>query len=239
MSKILYETVITDNFIEKSNFICLDLVDIDKLDKSETYHCFVSHQTRKKLEKENIDFSFSDSPSQFTTEFLISHFNELTLTGDMVLVPFGAILNGLTTDEIFIRPNTGFKIFPGQTLKINELDLFKKTYNIPNDVLCGRSSTVGIVSEKRTFLNVVDKKLITQSLYCHNGEDAIIDFNVSDIINVLFEKDEICLLPDIVVADFALLDTGDIRLVEFNSLITSGHYSCNIIDIIKHIENIS
>lgn len=235
--KILYETVVTDKFIENKDFICLDLIDVCDLDKSQTYICFVSHQTRKKLEKENINIYLNDHPDQFTTKFLISHFNEFTLTQDMVLVPFGAILNGVQAETIFIRPNTGFKLFPGQSLNINDIETFSNTYKISNDVLCARSSTVNIVSEKRTFINCINKHKITESLYAHDRKPVGKDFDVTDILEKIFSKDEIDLLPDRVVADFALLDNGEIRLIEFNSIITSGHYNCNMYDIISDIKN--
>lgn len=233
--RVLYETVVTGDFIKSPDFICLDLINIDDINTNEIYHCFVSHQTRKKLEKHKINFSFSDHPETFTTAFLIAHFNDMTLTGDMILIPYGAIKNSLIEDSFFIRPNTGFKVFPGQVVDVDQLDLFEKTYKVAPDILCGRSSVVDIISEKRTFLNIRDKLIIDESLYSHDDIE-IKDFDVRKAVNDLFERDSSYLLPDYVVADFALLKSGEIKLIEFNSIITSGHYNCNVLKLVESLE---
>ena len=234
--KIFYETCVTDKVIDKINFICLDFVDICDIQKYKVNPilAFVSHQTRKKLEKDGFTFVIEDIPEQFTTLFLLSYFNKFTLTEDMVLLPFGSILNGLTTDKFFVRPNSGNKIFTGQVVDVKEFDIFKKTYNIPDDCLCARSSVTEIMSEKRTFVDVKNKKIISQSLYSFSNTTGP-NFDVEDIFNDVINSFYVDMLPDFIVMDFALLKDGSIKLVEFNSVITSGHYSCDIVNIAKAV----
>lgn len=238
--KVLYETVCTDSYIKSPNFICLDDVDINKIDKRETYHCFVSLETKRKLLENKIKISVEDNPNQFTSQFLLSHFRDMMLSTDMVLVPFGAIFNGLNIEdtEVFLRPNSGYKVFPGQVVSLKEIGLFNSTYKIQNDILCARSSVVDIVSEKRTFLSIPNRKIITESLYSHDKNKQSIDFSVEEIVNELFSKIEVDLLPDVIVADFALAYDGGVRLIEFNSATTSGLYQCNIGKIISEIESL-
>ena len=238
--RVLYETVCTDSYIKSPNFICLDDVDINDLDKRETYHCFVSLKAKRKLLENKIKISVEDNPDQFTSQFLLSHFNDMILSTNMVLVPFGAIHNGLDidTEEVFLRPNSGYKIFPGQVVSLKEIRLFNSTYKIQNDVLCARSSVVDIVSEKRTFLSIPNRKIITESLYSHDTKKQSIDFYVDDIVKRLFAKMEVDLLPDVIVADFALTYDNKVKLIEFNSATTSGLYKCNIGQIITEIENL-
>lgn len=238
--RVLYETVCTDSYIKSPNFICLDDVDINDLDKRETYHCFVSLETKRKLLENKIKISVEDNPDQFTSQFLLSHFNDMILSTDMVLVPFGAIFNGLDIEdtEVFLRPNSGYKVFPGQVVNLKEIGLFNSTYKIQNDVLCARSSVVDIVSEKRTFLSIPNRKIITESLYSHDKNKQSIDFPVEKVVDKLFSKIEVDLLPDIVVADFALTNEYEVKLIEFNSAITSGLYKCDIGKIISEIESL-
>lgn len=239
---VFYETCVTDKFLDNKNYICLDLVDFDKLGKyiDKKIIGFISIGSRTKLEKIGFKFLIEDNPYQYTSQFLISYFNNLTLTKDMVLLPFSAILNGLQCDEFFIRPNTGDKYFPGCTVKYDDLDVFKNTYKVPGDVLCARSSIANILSEKRTFIDIENNKVITESLYSHDrNKSNTLDFDITDISSKIFAMDEKYMLPDIVVADFALLDNGEIKLIEFNCAITSGLYNCDINKLIDwYISNV-
>lgn len=237
----VYETCVTDKIIDDKKFICLDFIDLNEIEKYKDKEviAFISIQTRYKMEKLGFSFKVEYNEKTYSTEFLISFFNKLTLTEDMVLLPYGAILNGIQADEFFIRPNTGTKYFPGCTVKRDEIETFNQTYKVPNDLLCARSSTVDIISEKRCFIAVNDKCILTESLYSHNKYDPnLTDFDVSEITKQLYSITEFCLLPEVVVADFALLSNGDVRLVEFNYCMTSGIYNCDMKKIIEYYETI-
>lgn len=238
--KIFYETCVTNKIIERQNFICLDFVDIPEIQKykDSPIIAFVSHQTRKKLENDGFVFMVNDYPDQFTSQYLLSYFNKFTLTGDMILVPFGSILNGLTTENFFLRPNSGNKLFTGQVVNVNEFNIFKNTFNIPDDCLCARSSTIDILSEKRSFVDTRNKTIITQSLYSFSDKTDV-DFNIENNVKEILDSFYVDMLPDIIVMDFALLKDDTIKLVEFNSVITSGHYNCDIDKIIEAISFIT
>ncbi|AXH72453.1 MAG: hypothetical protein [Caudoviricetes sp.] len=237
----VYETCVTDKILnDNTKFICLDFIDLEEIEKHKHKEviAFISIQTRYKMEKLGFNFHINYNPEVYTTKYLISFFNDYTLTGDMVLLPYGAILNGFHGDEFFIRPNAGTKYFPGCTVKYDEFDVFNNTYKIPKDLLCARSSIIDIVSEKRVFLSIKEKRIITESLYSHNKYDnSRPDFNVTDICSEILKVPEIDMLPDVVVADFALLLDNTVKLVEFNYAMTSGIYGCDMNKIIETYNN--
>lgn len=168
----------------------------------------------------------------FTANSLLSYFDNL-VSDDGVLLPFKQIKNRYDSSSFFIKPDSGSKIFPGQVVKLGGLDIFDKTYRIPDDTLCFVSSVKNIVSEKRAFLNVESREIMDSSLYFHDGIETP-GFTIEEAVSDLVNNPNIELY-DFVVADFALMDDGSVKLIELNAPFTSGFYDCDIKKISRNI----
>lgn len=240
MYSVVYETCVTDKILDNEDFICLDFIDVETLSKDKNIIAFISIQTRNKMEKLGFNFVIDFDPNLYSVSFLIAFFNEFLMTDDYVLVPYGGIKNAIKNplENFFIKPDQGSKHFPGCITNLKDIDIFDRTYKIPKDLLVGISSCAKIVSEKRTFLNIENRSIIAESLYAHKGCKKGQDFSVNNIVSKIFDVIEICMFPEIVVADFALLESGEIKLIEFNFALTSGLYNCDITKLLNFYNNL-
>lgn len=187
------------------------------------YHTFFTTlKVRRILEDENLNYP--DVCYNYKMSRVASYFD--ILSDDGVFLPYAIVKKRYKDKSFFIRPDGSNKAFPGVVVKAGELLIFDQTYKVNDETLCFVSSVKNIVSEKRTFIDVDNKKIISSSVYYH-GYDISIDFDITDAVNkILFNNPNINLYRYI-VADFALLEDGSVGLIEFNSPHTSGFYNCD------------
>ncbi len=196
---------------------------------------FVSLQMRGKLAKAGIHPIVNDSPWQFEPSLLMSCCPKRMLSDDMIILPFGNITRRHSIrPRFFIRPNSGHKSFPGQVIDLTDMETLKRSYAIRDETLVCIASERHIRAERRCIIDVSAGVIIAQSGYAHDG-------NPTCHFEVDFERDWLGLvptdlLPEIVVADFALTDSG-VRLIELNSVSTSGLYDIPPATIYNHINN--
>ena len=135
---------------------------------------------------------------------------------------------GINSD-IFLRPNSGFKIFTGGL--INELESMEHFLGgqkiFENDLLLA-SRPAKIKREWR--LVVCDKRVIASSKYIENGlldteegcPEEVIQFANQQIQNW---QPELCFVIDICESD-------RLSVLELNSFSCSGFYACNLKEIV-------
>ena len=216
---------------------------IERLDKTRPCIFFVSLQARRVLEKTGFHPIISDTPFMFCPSYILASIPEYMLSPDMSFLPLGRVAKMPETlpEEFFIRPDSGAKTFPGQVLRRDDIPQFIATYKSisPYDsVAIAQPRT--IVSEVRVFLDTASGTIITSSSYKHADQNQNTpDYEVNDELkNLVFKVGQSLFnagIAEIVVADFALtLDDGP-KLIELNSVSTSGIYNASIKDIVEAI----
>ena len=213
---------------------------------------FVSLAQRHWLEKRGIHPRISDSAWHFQPSLLMATCPpEVLLSDEAALLPVGNLTRQVSRlpPRFFIRPNSGNKQFPGQVVRRNDLEHFLATYKPGFDEIVMVAVVRPIESEIRCFVSQREKKprIVAWSKYnhadgSHNPADVPFDqWPYADWINELLHSKELrhlfTLLPEMVVMDFAFSD-GKVKLIELNSVSTSGLYSCNPEAIIAEINAI-
>lgn len=154
---------------------------------------------------------------------------------DGFFVPYGVLRNNRERyisyigSRVFVRPNTGIKLFTGCLLDltdINEIDTLEKTSGIVDNTLVWVSTPKSIEAEYRFV--VVDGQVITGSMYHKNDQ-----INISSYVDprALKLAEKVALGFDdnhnTCVCDIAIVD-GEAKIVELNAVNTSGWYECDV-----------
>ncbi len=145
----------------------------------------------------------------------------------------------LNCEKLFIRPNSGRKIFTGNYISKkwweNDLETIASLPgNNPSDNdLVLVSSHKGIVSEYRVIM--YEDEVLTYSWYdgnetCSLSEAKIKDYCTAAAWSSNYFPDEYYTL------DLALLQDGSMKVLELNSLFSAGWYDADYDKIIKHVE---
>lgn len=195
----------------------------------------VSLQMRGKLARAGIHPIVNDSPWHFEPSLLMAHCPQRLLSENMFILPFGNLTRRRAIlPRFFIRPNSGNKSFPGQVINFSEIETLKRSYAIRDETLVCIASERPIRAERRCIIDVTEGRIIAQTRYAHDNKPSL-EFTVD------YDRDwrgliPTDLLPDVVVADFALTNDG-VRLIELNSISTSGLYDIPPEVIYNHLNN--
>lgn len=180
----------------------------------------------------NVSFYMSQIPSR-------SFFNS-----DAIFLPFGIIeerkeqIQDLFGDEIFIRPDSGFKSFTGLSFKIkdmtDELNALRQTNNPFANEMCLIAKSKPIHAEYRIV--VCNNEIVTGSQYRWDGKmDVRIDvhndawsFAQSAVANAEWQLDT-CYVVDV------FLGEDGPKIGEFNSFASSGLYNCDVDKIVDAV----
>ncbi|ASV44292.1 hypothetical protein PBI_SCTP2_277 [Salicola phage SCTP-2] len=167
------------------------------------------------------------------------------LNSDAIFVPFGMLkynynvyFEMFDTGKLFIRPDSGSKTFSGITIEYNDLEHELNTIMQLSSMMDHEwimiSSVKDIIDEYRYF--IIDGQVIAQTQYMHKSNvymDTITDDDCDQLAYLVANNS---LQIDVAyVCDIAKLDDGSCRIVEFNSICSSGFYSANIDNIVKSL----
>lgn len=189
------------------------------------------------------------SPHNLKCSTYFAYWGKYLLNRYYLMIPFGELesrfrelcgrlhIGHLEDRRLFIRPDSGSKQFTGGL--ISEFHFqggrFYENYAVAKEALIVVARPQVILEEYR-FL-IVDKEVITGSLYKKNGEirfseliDAKAWAKAQEIASDEWQPDSVYVL------DIFMTDSG-VFLGEINSWSTSGWYSCDISKIIKSISN--
>lgn len=134
------------------------------------------------------------------------------------------------TDELFIRPNSGLKIFTGLTLNQKnsdeEINALRQLSSVNPETLILVAPAQKIEAEYRFFIN--NRKVITGSCYQKEGQVHLSAEVPIEAVDAARKMAQNPWQPDIVyVCDIAKTPNG-YKLIELNAASTSGLYMANI-----------
>lgn len=203
---------------------------------------------RYRLEKLGLYPLISDSEYQFNYAFLSQALAKIEcydylLNPDAFIAPFGVIsVHPYAPDPMFLRPNSGCKVFPGQVVKKSNLPSLHLLYKLSLDELCVASPVMDIQDETRCFvMPYSDNPLLACTRYFHKDTplDARGEISPHDIKPFLAKLKDYPCWPDAMVIDFCRLRiSGAIKIIEMNSIHTSGLYEAKgmITELITRLE---
>jgi hypothetical protein len=138
------------------------------------------------------------------------------------------------TQPVFVKP-VAVKEFTGMVLEGPDRDWFNEEYNeLSGDLKICCSPIQKIEREWRFW--IIDGKIITGSLYKKYGYLTIREPIGVDIWKAAEQLLKNWVPSDTVVMDAAQLTTGEFKIVEFNSINSSGFYNADISKIVTAIE---
>lgn len=133
-------------------------------------------------------------------------------------------------ETIFVRPNSTAKIFTGLPIKKSEFESevssLEQLSSVVPETMVMVSDTKRILAEFRFF--IVNREVITGTQY-KELDNIVSRPHVSMYaLKVAEEMAKNKWQPDIAyVCDVAVLDNGDVKIVELNPISSSGLYSCD------------
>lgn len=163
------------------------------------------------------------------------------LNSDAMFTTYGMLKQRPPKDNIFIRPNSAFKTFTGFEVKVEDFELemssLRQIQRVDDSDIIMVSSPKEIEGEFRCV--VVDGKVVAYSTY---RWDDILDVR-RDIFPDCLEFAEMIAahpyqLDRAYVVDVCRTADGP-KIVEFNSLCSSGLYACDLHAIVAEIEKLS
>lgn len=188
-------------------------------------------------------------PLVFDQLSYLPYFGKWMLNDDIIYLPWAEfkrrgpkwLMNIAVNDAVFIRPNSGWKIFTGQTIGLSKF----------NEDCHALDSTTSVVAE--TIIGVCRPKSIDNQIEWRFwlGRDGVFSYSAyswDDGVNLIdppsivltlaseiatYCSDEINWTPDrLFVCDFCLSD-GLPKLIEINSASCSGIYNADLNKIIS------
>lgn len=181
--------------------------------------------------------------------------NEWLLNAGCFFVPFSVLANAIETfacdyyDDVFVRPNSGFKSFVPcviETLNpISELTELKDKFQVADDTLCLVAPAQRLDFEIRYV--IVDRKVISASYYRLHGQlyekfclqtkptTEIKGLEKLGAVDFLFEAQQLAekmaahdWQPSVAyMCDVALTEGGVCKIVELNAFSCAGLYDCD------------
>lgn len=183
---------------------------------------------------------------EFDFTYFTGHLNGATLNQIFAVVPFGHLPFIVQDEDIFIRSNSGYKVLGGG---IDSVENVVKDANLFKEELVVLAEKQFIKEEYRCIVraSVNEEKegyvydIIGSSLYIRHEE-------MVDSTKGLSEKNSAVLLEmmgkssygpyPLFIVDVALLINGQLKIIEANSINTSGLYGCDLKKMVETINSI-
>lgn len=244
----LYKKLTTDNFeIFRADYIPFlnDKCKIPEDFKSENVGIYGSFEFVKKYTsmypnvcafQENSNFNCSVYLSEMRTDEFLNADNLFTTIG-LLKKNRKQIFNYFNSEQIFIRPNSGFKVFTGFPVSFEELDFelssLKQLYNIEESALIMISKGQSINEEYRFV--IANNEVITGTSYKvgdkidinKEPDNSIIDF-VNNYLKL--NKKETSWTPDsCFILDVAKLSNNELKIIELNAFSHSDFYNSDFV----------
>jgi len=196
---------------------------------------FIKHLKNSELQKYN-PISYCNLET-LACSYYYPRLQQYLLNDMFILLPYGCIeylsdfdiFYAISYKKIFIRPNSGWKHFPGSVIDIDDINKFGEYYQISKETLCLISSPQEITAEYRFVIKNND--IVTFSAY--KGQSDKIDDGIEFVKNILSNSN---FEPDIMWT----LDIAESyrrwKLIEINSMSCSGYYDCDTNKIVKEVK---
>ena len=164
---------------------------------------------------------------------------DLFLNKDLFFITYGMLRQNplryfdmIGDDKVFIRPDSGNKVFTGTVLTKNNIkeELFHldKFPSVVNNTILLVSSVKNIKREYRAV--IVGNDVVAASLYLEDDEFKMSSDIPDDVYEIAGKYASLPIdnkVDDYVVCDVAELSNGDFKIIELNSVSTSDLYMCD------------
>lgn len=168
-------------------------------------------------------------------------YGDYLLNSEYICLPYGSLRHSKNMifdvfgDEIFIRPNSGKKVFTGFTIHKDDFDFeikaLQHTSHIYLDTLCVISSSKVFGKEYRFFVS--DGDIVTYSSYSWNKDEPYTYDAPKEMLDTVIEIANNDFRPaDIFVVDMTMYQ-GKPKIIEINSASSSGLYGCDIFEFVN------
>ncbi len=160
------------------------------------------------------------------------------LNDESIYIPIKDNLNTKFTEDKFIKPSQDLKAFTGGILKAGcTIEEFIKNrdrqpFFIEENAII--APVKNIVNEYRFF--IVNQKVSSYSSYVINGKPQETMYIHEHIIEKAEEYCKLYQPHDIFTMDLALLDNGEVKIVEYNCFNISGVYLCDMVKTFTEIK---
>ena len=167
------------------------------------------------------------------------YLKEEFLNDDYIILPLSKLSNQsdkiarvigeLSDDKFFIKPDSGFKHFTGDTVKYSEIGSFCRkllAQGVSKNELCVISSAKDIESFEYRFW-IIDGKIITSSVYSWDDLSIYGELHISEQLTHYVER----IIKDIKIPAYTIdicEDSAYFKVVEINNIYTSGTYNCDL-----------
>jgi hypothetical protein len=143
--------------------------------------------------------------------------------------------------ELFVRPNSGNKLFPGQGIYYSNWDEtieeIEKTSGITEESLILIAKHKAIKDKEYRFV-IVDKKVVTGSMYNWSKESSPeYPKEAEELAQKIADLD--WQLDSAYTCDIAMGNNIGPRLIELNSFSCAGLYSCDRVKIVEAINKVA
>lgn len=175
------------------------------------------------------------------TEYL-SHYKQMCYNYDGYFITFGMLKYKLRNLNypLFIRPNSPFKTFTGALVDKNNIEEFIDELITINKLT--ESELIYIAEPNQPLYEwrffIVKNKIVSGSLYMVNGElniNADVRHDAYRCAEAAAKHDwqpDVCYVVDV---GYDSIDK-ECKILELNSVCTSGLYACDAVEIIKAID---
>lgn len=208
--------------------------------------CVITYGTVNLIRKipKYIGTYFSEKNMEFINYYSNSNFKDKFLNSDFIITSYADFkfnskkyFELFNSNNLFIRPNSGIKIFSGTTIDIDGCNDFIRyandLYNVPNTTLIILSSKKNFLRETRFF--ICDGKVIGSSVYNENGvhvEHTNVSIQSKQLADEIAKNEY---YPDkVFVCDIADTNDGP-KIIEYNSFACSGWYAADPKNIVKEV----
>lgn len=207
-----------------------------------TFFCYGSYSLSKHAVRRGY-FPGAFISNNSAIDNLIKHYGNNMLNHDSVVIRFGDDDSNVPEwDEFFIKPNEDTKAFTAEVLSRDAFLEFKhkiqaigdefSTVTVDTRVVIAKPK--GIDSEFRFF--VVDGKVVTYSRY-KMGSTVFYQSWVDEYIVEFAQRMVDTYQPDrAFVIDIAIVDDDELKVVEVNSINSSGLYDIDVQKLVFAIE---
>lgn len=157
----------------------------------------------------------------------------LFTTYGLFKLDYGKYFDILSSDTVFVRPNSGKKIFTGLCIELSDIDHevngLDRLSSVSDTTMITISKAQDIVGEYRTI--IVSDKVVAHSSYIEGGDITTTSIVPPGAIQCAQEYASLGSnekVDDYLVCDVARLRDGSFKIIELNSISTSDPYSCNL-----------
>lgn len=232
----IVENCIFDNTDKSNEFKSLIIKNGDNVGKN--YNIINEPQTCLSSLSTARDCGFYDKDTYYVSNYS-KYLGEEFLNDNYIILPLSKLVKGsefiadlvgsFISHRVFIKPNSGFKSFTGDTVDYTKIGKFCRgllQMGVSENELCIVSSAQDIESFEFRFW-IIDNKIITNSIYSWSSLDNFDKIEPDEEMISYVEK----IIKNINIPSYTTdicICENEFKVVEINNIYTSGTYNCDL-----------